>query len=135
MSIHVVMIAHFKSSSALPTEVLMAESDATIKLHKEKVQQLLSENLTLRSQLTLPAPVKTEAPFSKINILIQCYILFYYKVCSYVKLCRLYFSMLAVQIMHICIYNSDNYKYHNRFSIVLSINGFTVIVFLEYSLN
>ena len=48
----------FESSSAPPTEVLMTESDATIKMHKEKVQQLLSENQTLRSQLALPAPVK-----------------------------------------------------------------------------
>ena len=88
------MIVHFESSSAPPTEVLMTESDATIKLHKEKVQQLLSEVETLRSQLALPAPVKTEAPFSKINILIHCYILFYYRVCGYVKLCHLYFSML-----------------------------------------
>ena len=93
MSTHVVMIVHFESSSALPTEVLMAESDATIKLHKEKVQQLLSENQTLRSQLALPAPVKTEASFSKTNILIQCCVMFYYRVCSYVKLCHFYYPV------------------------------------------
>ena len=40
------------------------ESDATIKMHKENVQQLLSEIETLRHS-QLPAPIKTEAPFSK----------------------------------------------------------------------
>ena len=69
---------HVEALLAPPTEVLMAESDATIKMHKEKVKQLLSENQTLRSQLALPAPVKTT--FSKINILIQCYMLHYYRV-------------------------------------------------------
>ena len=62
--------AHVETLLAPPTEVLMAESVATIKMHKEKVQQLLSENQTLRSQLAPPAPVKTT--FSKTNILIQC---------------------------------------------------------------
>ena len=71
---------HVETLLAPPTEVLMAESDATIKMHKEKVQQLLSENQTLRSQLALPAPVTSVAPFSKINILIQCYMLHYYGV-------------------------------------------------------
>ena len=73
--------AHVETLLAPPTEVLMAESDATIKMHKEKVQQLLSEIQTLRSQLALPAPVKSETTFSKINILIQCYMLHYYRVC------------------------------------------------------
>ena len=71
--------ARVETLLAPPTEVLMAESDSTIKMHKEKVQQLLSENQTLRSQLALPARVKTT--FSKINILIQCYMLHYYRVC------------------------------------------------------
>ena len=69
MHVDTVMIVHFESSSAPPTEVLIAESDATIKLYKEKVQQLLSENKNLRSQLTLPAPVKTKAPLSKLTVL------------------------------------------------------------------
>ena len=72
--------AHVETLLAPPTEMLISESDATIKMHKEKVQQLLSENQTLRSQLALPAPVKTETTFSKINIHIQCYTLHYYSV-------------------------------------------------------
>ena len=50
--------AHVETLLAPPTE------------DKEKVQQLLSENQTLRSQLALPAPVKTETTFSKIYICI-----------------------------------------------------------------
>ena len=48
-------------------KTFIAKSDAMIKLKEEKVQQLLSENQTLRSQLALSAPVKTEALFSKIS--------------------------------------------------------------------
>ena len=71
--VHVIytMIFYVEPFSAHYTQI-MDESDATIEVYKEKVQQLMSENQTLRSQLALPAPVKTEAPFSKINILVQC---------------------------------------------------------------
>ena len=72
--------AHVETLLAPLAEMLISESGATNNMHKEKVQQLLSENETLRSQLALPAPVKTETTFSKINILIQCYMLHYYRV-------------------------------------------------------